>query len=346
MSANRLSTLASVARILMLAKADDISPLVAAEKIFGPAGRAAFEALYTKAPVASTGRDGPLYSAAGAISAAFADSLRAASVVGRLATTPTPFGIFPFISARTRGAFVAERAVIPVSASSIEIVALDRLKIAALVVVTNELLNHSQAETILDRELRAGLVEGADFALLDGAPGVAEERPASVLYGATAVDASGAATAEDFDGVLNDLLAAAAGANLATCAFVGSLSIALALSQLRKGDERAFPNLSALGGQIAGLPLLVSESAPAAQLALIDGREVLLAQDAGVELSTSEHALIDQSSAPAGTTRVSMFQTESTALRAVWRINWKLRRPFAAYATNFAPPTSSYTGSP
>lgn len=347
MSGNRLSTLSSVARILMFAKAEDINPLVAAERIFGPTGRMALEQLYTKSPVSSTGTDGPLHTSAGAISSAFADSIRAASIIGRLGVTRVPFGLFPFVSTRTRGQFVAERSPIPVSAAGMEPLALDRLKVATLCVVSNELLKHSQSEGIIDRDLRGGTVEGVEAPLLDGAAAVPEQRPASVLNGVTAIDATGAATAADFTAVLNDQLAAVvtAGGNLATCAFVASPEIAYALSFVRQGDQAAFPGVGALGGTLAGFPLLTTAASPANQLALIDGREILFASDPGVELTTASETLIDQSSAPDGSTPVSIFQSEATAIKCVWRVNWKIRRPYAAYAENFAPPTTSFAGS-
>ncbi len=64
------------------------------------------------------------------------------------------------------------------------------------------------------------------------------------------------------------------------------------------GGQRVFPNVGALGGDILGVPLLVSPGA-GSNLILLDADAILVA-DGGLELGNSNQATIEMSDAPSG----------------------------------------------
>jgi hypothetical protein len=104
----------------------------------------------------------------------------------------------------------------------------------------------------------------------------------------------------------------------------------------------AFPGVTVSGGTLGGIPLRVSQylanngGSGGAPFILVDESEVFLADDGSVTLDASEQASIEMSDTPAGssiatvaassTNLVSMWQTNSIALRAERFIWWGLRR--------------------
>jgi|GEM_PF-2491349 len=162
--------------------------------------------------------------------------------------------------------------------------------------MSNELLAQSEGEAVLERDLRAADIEALDRRLLDPTSDAVDRvRPASITYGLEPVDASGAESAEDVDGVIGSLLAAltAAGSRLVTVRFVTTVQTCLALSFMRDSlGNRAFPLVTASGGTVAGLPLIASASAPAGTLTAVDPLELLVADNSQVEVSTSRFATL------------------------------------------------------
>ena len=110
------------------------------------------------------------------------------------------------------------------------------------------------------------------------------------------------------------------------------------------------------GGTFFGLPVIVSQNAVVAgspvsgegeMMILANAPEILVADDGQITIDASREASLEMldnptnsSAAETPTTMVSMFQTNSVAIRAVRFINWKKRRSFcvqyikdAAYIT-------------
>src|SRR5690606_19869272 len=140
-----------------------------------------------------------------------------------------------------------------------------------IVVFSRELLERSGSENVIRSEMTTGLLEALDLNLLDPDLATDDDRPGSVTNGSTEVDATGAETAADVDGVAGDLLSAISGSNYSSCVFVTSHDNAVALSLLRDTNgARAFPGVTATGGIFAGLPLVASGSAPDGVLTLLD----------------------------------------------------------------------------
>jgi len=92
------------------------------------------------------------------------------------------------------------------------------------------------------------------------------------------------------------------------------------------GEMLVFPDVTLSGGSLCGAPLFVSSGFPADSLTLCDGGQLLgNIQDLG--LLASRNAALEMSTAPVqdatqgtGAQLTSMFQTNTTALRATTRV--------------------------
>jgi hypothetical protein len=157
-------------------------------------------------------------------------------------------------------------------------------------------------------------------------------------------DATGADTAAEIDILLSAMIGAlvTAGSTLQAAQFVTTPQNCASLALMRStGGKFAYPDVTVHGGSIAGLPLLASASAPAAGLTLVDGSEILVADDGEVEIDVTDSAMVATSTTPESEPLlVSTFQTDSLGLRIVRWVNWTLRRPFVAYATGFTLPAA------
>jgi hypothetical protein len=110
--------------------------------------------------------------------------------------------------------------------------------------------------------------------------------------------------------------------------------------------EPFYPTVTPFGGTFMGYPLIVSLSSmqvgsPVTNegnlLVLVHAPSIAMADEGGLTIDASEEAAIQMLDNPTNTstgsttatTMVSMFQTNSVALRATRFINWKKRRTFA-----------------
>jgi hypothetical protein len=157
--------------------------------------------------------------------------------------------------------------------------------------------------------------------------GVTDVAPASITNGVSASASSSGDPAED----IRTLLAAYRdqGGSLASCVLLLSSEDATALA-LRSGANNApmFPGLTVSGGTLAGLPALASD-AISGQIIAVDARGILLADQLGFDVDQSRQATVEMSdtptnnsATPTATTTVSMYQTNSTAIRCERHINW------------------------
>jgi hypothetical protein len=115
-------------------------------------------------------------------------------------------------------------------------------------------------------------------------------------------------------------------------------STAIALAQLRSTNgDHSFPAISAMGGEIWGVPVLVTESAPTDSdspsnniIVLLDAAEVLLAEG-NVEFSVLRHITVQMDSAPdspatASSVMVSLWQRNLIGLGVDKYVHWARRR--------------------
>lgn len=328
-----------VARCLMLAKAHGRPSVEIATKLYGQSDRKIPSVIKSAVDSAgTTGAGSELYSAEG-VAAEFADAVRPLTVLGKLNPVKVPFVTpLPFIANRTQFDFVAERSPIAVAAPGFGTnVFFDQRKIAGIVVVSNALLERSEGEGVLRREMVSGVIEAMDRRLLDPASDATTARPASITNTATEIAADGAADADDVDAIAAALAAVliAAGSTLQRAHFITTPTVCMALSLMRDtAGAPAFPGMTLAGGTLAGLPLISSASATAGTLVLVDPDELLVADDSEARIELSKVAFLRQDDAPdSSSTWMSMFQTESTALKVLRYVNWSMRRAFVAYAS-------------
>jgi HK97 family phage major capsid protein len=115
-------------------------------------------------------------------------------------------------------------------------------------------------------------------------------------------------------------------------------STALWLCKLKSGDgSDAFPKLGVNGGEIWGVPVIVSDNVPVdtnspsdRMIVAIDAAEVFLS-DGGIELDASEQALLEMATSPdsprtAATVLVSTWQQNLVATLVRRYIRWQRRR--------------------
>ncbi len=274
----------------------------------------------------------------------FIEFLRPRTLLGQFGTgnipslRPVPFNVrIPGKTTAGRAQWVGEAARKPVTASGYEAAELKWAKIAAISVVTEELERFSDPSIVrlVRDDLAEAVIERADEDFIDPAKAAgtgAHASPASILNGVAPIPATSDPATD-----INMLWAVADGTNLPTgsAVYVTDTATARALAG-RKGPlgARDYPNVTITGGDIDGVPLLVSNYVPAGTFALVFAGEIYLADDGQVNVDISREATIvmddDADAEPTIQQIVSMFQTNQLAIRAERYINWKKRRAQAA----------------
>lgn len=244
--------------------------------------------------------------------------------------------------------WVGESKAIPMSKGDYSAVDLDPLKIAALTVISMELMEDSQPSA--EMLVRDGLVNAAaqkiDTTFLSTAAASAGVSPAGILNGLSAIQASGtdlAAVRADLQGLIIPFVTAKMSSGIWLLMNPGT---ALALSFMYGAlDERAFPDITQEGGMLNGLRVVVGDNVPPGTIIAIRPQDVWKIGDTGIRVEMSREATIEQRDDPSGETDIptgvnttgltSMFQEESVAFKLVRRINFQKRRTAAvAYLEN------------
>lgn len=282
----------------------------------------------------------------------FVEYLRPQTIVGQFGQNGIPsLRKIPFNvhirgeSSGGSGYWVGEGKPIPLTKSDFTDVNLGWAKVANIAVLTADLLRFSNpsAEALVRDMLAKALIAKLDTDFVDPTKAVsAGVSPASVTNGVTAVTSSG----NDVDAVREDvkiLMNAFIAARITPTAGVWIMpnTVALALSLMTNAfGQREFPEITMLGGKFMGLPVIASEYVPTptagANVILANASDIWLADDDQVLVDASREASLQMldnptnaSSDGTATTMVSMFQTDSIALRAIRTINWKKRRTAA-----------------
>lgn len=277
----------------------------------------------------------------------FVELLRPETLMGKLQGFRTvPFNVA--IPSQTGGStvgWVGEGAVKPVSELEFGTVTLAHNKVAGIVVITEELARFSSpdAEATVRRDLIEQTAQFLDDAFINpvydaSTPTV---RPASVTYGATSISASGT-DADAFICDLSDLQESFLAANMSVGGtyLVMSAVQAARLALFRNAlGQYEFPNITAAGGTIAGIPVVTSENVPTDSsgsiIALVKPSEILMADDGSVTLDASREATLDMMGG--NTPNFSLWQRNCVGIRAERYITWKPRRAAAvAYISGAA----------
>jgi len=239
------------------------------------------------------------------------------------------------------GYWVGEGKPIPNTSADFFNVNLTPLKVAAIGVSTKELLRDSSpaAEALIRDALVEALVQKIDTTFLGTAAAVAGVSPAGILNGAPASASAGT----DIDAVLNDIKELRKrfidAKNSGGLTWVMSKNLASSLSLLRNAlGQKEFTELNQEGGRLEGNPVVVGDNVNDNHLILIKPSDIYRIEAGGLEVSMSEHATIEMADDPTGevTTptaqsnqQVSMYQTESVAMKAVMPMNFQKRRASA-----------------
>lgn len=277
----------------------------------------------------------------------FVELLRPETLLGKLqGFRNVPFNVkIPTQTGGSTVGWVGEGAAKPVGELAFDTVTLAHNKVAGIVVITEELARFSNpsAEETVRRDLIEQTAQFLDDSFINPAHDGSSPtvRPASVTYGASAIPASGT-DAEAFLCDLAQLQESFLSANLSlagTVLVMSSVQAArLALFRNALGQYE-FPNITANGGTIAGIPVVTSENVPTDSsgtiIALVKPSEILLADDGSVTLDASREATLDM--AGGNTPTFNLWQRNCVAIRAERYITWKPRRAAAvAYISGAA----------
>lgn len=282
----------------------------------------------------------------------YVNFLRNQIIVGRFgqngipALRRVPF-YFPVVTQATGATayWVAEGKGKPLSRPTWTRTELTPLTIAAITASTIQALRFSSpsAEAALRDDLTAAVVAAIDSAFIDPANnGVSGAKPAAINYNIANTSASTGATAAAVRADARAAMGAFVAANnpLSSGVWIMSGANALALSTMVNAlGQPEFPGMTVNGGTFFGLPVIVSNAA-GSTVTLLNAGDVWLADEGGVNVDTSTEAslqMVDADSItqdaygggtdPVETTVVSMFQTNSVAIRVETFINWARRRP-------------------
>lgn len=279
----------------------------------------------------------------------FISYLRPRTLIGQANFRPVPFNVR--IGGQTSGGtagWVGQGRAKPVTKFDYNATTVPFTKIAAIAVITQELARFSNpsAEALVRDSLADCVIARADTDLFDpDLAAVANVSPAGLLNGVSPV--SVASNSIDYADPASVRCAIALlwapwdSTNIgARPAYYTTPAVARQLSLAREAlGTPAFPGVTMNGGVLDGVPLRVSQylanngGSGGAPFILVDEAEIYLADDGSVTLDASDVASIEMNDAPtqvAGTptaaSLVSMWQTNSIAMRAERFIWWGARR--------------------
>jgi HK97 family phage major capsid protein len=282
----------------------------------------------------------------------FVEFLRPQTIIGKFGQGNIPaLRLVPFnihIRGQTSGGqgyWVGQGKPKPLTKYDFSDVYLEWAKVATISVLTEDLLRFSNpsAEVLVRDSLAGSLIERIDIDFVDPAKAaVAHVSPASITHGITAIHSSGV-TAADVRADIASAMTKFIQANISptTAVWIMPAIIALRLSLLRNAfGQREFPDITMMGGTLEGVPVITSQYVPTdtagSLLILANASDIWLSDDGNVTIDASREASLQMLDNPTNasadgtpTTVVSMFQTNSVALRAERFINWQLRRAAA-----------------
>jgi HK97 family phage major capsid protein len=307
--ATEAAGIAQIARIKALAMLGRGDPVNLAEQMGSARVKAVVSAL-------STGNTSGMVDAQ-IIVGAFLQQMRNSSAFVRLldAMVRIPFrSRVSLVAADATGWILGEGKPIPVDGVTLDNLDLTPEKAATLLVLTEELLRGTQSERNLSLALRRGITAAVDRRFL-----------AAVIDPGTALPSEGG-TVDDAVSDIRNLLEAVDPTVESSLLFVMSPEVQRGAATIRNASGAfQFLNLTPTGGEILGIPAMPSDQMQPGSLALIDATGI--AGEVGdIAIDASEHATIEmlnsalQQDATAGTPApnlVSMFQTNSVAIRAV-----------------------------
>ena len=298
-----------------------------------------------------------LYSTESGAVAAFLEYLRPQTIIGRFGVGGVPalrsvmFNT-PIVTQTGGGAgyWVGEGKAKPLTSFNFARTTLPPTKVANICALTDESIRFSnpKSDLIVRDSLAAALRERLDIDFIDPAKAaVAGVSPASITNGAATVVSSGD-DADDIRLDIRSLYAKFAAANnpVSSGVWIMSSNNAVALAMMTNPlGQSEFPSMSMTGGTLSGMPVIASDYITKAMniVVLVNASDIFVADDGEIAIDASREASLEMSDAPAhnsgtptgATSLVSMFQTNTVAIRAERIINWmRGRTQSVAYLTS------------
>jgi hypothetical protein len=263
-----------------------------------------------KAAVGTTDSDlGPY---GGIAISAWADALRTRSAFYRILADGgflrAPLNTRVAIAtAPATGSIVGEGEAVPMSIVTMQGLLLSPIKASALIANTNEAwLDISAAGQLhLSRQIAGAISDAVDTAFLD-----------MVLSTGSTSTASAGTTAVNAKHDLRTALLAVNTIGSAKLYWIAAVDVAKKASTLSDtGGGDAFSAMSATGGELAGLPCIVSSGVPSGSLFLIDASGI--AADGGpvTETVSSQADILMRTDPTMPAAMTSMWQTNCTAMK-------------------------------
>ena len=325
-----------------IAHLEGISPIAVAEKRWGKSNPMLVDVIKTAIAGHGSGSGeagAELVAADTRYTGDFIEYLHGMTVYDRLPLREVPANVqIKGQDGAATGYWVGENNAITGSAQSFSSVNLAPLKVAALAVVSNELLRDSSpaAEALIRDALAEAISKRVDDTFLSSSAAVSAVSPEGILQGISGDSASGTdadALRADIKTLYADFIAAKTAAGLY---FVMNPALAKSIQMLYNAlGQPEFAGINANGGTLLGDPVITGDNVTSTDLILLNPREIYKIGDMGIQVSISREATIEMSTTPAnesegGTTMasniVNMFQTESTAIKVVRPINFERRR--------------------
>lgn len=265
---------------------------------------------------------------------AFVALARAASLVSQIPNLrKVPFNTR--VAVQTGGGtygWVGEAKPKPLTKLAFQTTSIGFTKVAGIIVLTEELakLSTPSAEALVEADMAAGVAAFIDAQFVDPTiAAVAGVNPASITNGVTPIaptGTTGAALVTDVKALIKAFRTAhGSTANLVLLMHPNdayTLNAALGT-----------PDANVAANGFTGIPVVVSASV-GAQIVALDPTSILYADDDGINISYSRETMLQLDSAPASppdatTVYVSMFQTNSVALRVDRGCSWAKGRATA-----------------
>ena len=282
----------------------------------------------------------------------FVEFLRPRTVLGQFGAggvpslRQVPFRV-PLLGQTSGGAgyWVGEGKGKPLTKFDFTRTTLEPHKVANIAVLTQEAIRYSNpsADVLVRDALADALRERIDQSFVNPLNvGLAGVSPASITNGVTPIVSSGN-TADAVRADLRALFATYIAANNAPTSAVLIMSslTALSLSLLTNAmGQLEFPNVSMTGGTLNNIPVIVSDymvaDSTGYNVIMVNAQDIWIGDEGGVAIDMSSEASLEMVDNPTqdsvvgtGASLVSMFQTNSVAIRAERTISWAKRRASA-----------------
>ena len=287
-----------------------------------------------------------LWEGLGAAAADFVPFLRKQTILGRFgvggvpALRSVPFNV-PLITQTGGGAgyWVGEGKAKPLTSFAFTRTTLPPTKVANICALTDESVRFSspKSDMIVRDSLAAALRERLDIDFITPTKtAVAGVSPASITNGAPAIASAAGTDADSVRADIRNLYAKFNSYNNppSSGVWIMSSNMAISLAMMTNAlGQSEFTSMSMSGGSLGGMPVIASDHVSNI-VVLVNASDVYLADDGDISIDTSREASLEMSDAPThdsitptgATSLVSMFQTNTVAIRAERVISWLRRR--------------------